>query len=109
MKAQLDLLAGIKAVDNKNVYDTYRRGDASGGSAIFGHAQIEPEIMLQDVIKMVDPEYNHKMVFFRNVFTEGMGNDVLCADVTDAALKAEKVGCRPTLAETVANCTDPTL
>ena len=27
--------------------------DANGGSAAFGHAQIEPEIMLQDVIKMV--------------------------------------------------------
>jgi len=39
----------------------------------------------QDVIKMVDPDYNHKMVFFRNLFTGGidggpaMGNDIMCA------------------------------
>jgi len=34
---------------------------------------------------MVDPDYNHKMVFFRNLFTGGidggpaMGNDIMCA------------------------------
>jgi len=107
--AQMAGLKGIKAVDDKKVYDTYRMIDANGGSAAFGHAQIEPEIMLQDVIKMVDPEYNHEMVFFRNIFTEGMGNEIACVDVTDKALKDAKVGCKPTLAETVAECKDPNL
>ena len=90
------------------VYDTYRIIDSAGGSAIFGHAQIEPDVMLQDVIKMVDPDYNHEMVFFRNLLTENMGNDVECSALTDATLKEKNVGCRPTMAEIVAQCKDVT-
>jgi len=118
-----------QAHTNKMVFDNQAILDNNKGNAIFGHAQIEPDVMLQvsfsllvvwyaipsflhtlhvihfthchssnllivypplpslsqDVIKMVDPNYNHKMVFFRNILTGGidggpdMGNDIMCA------------------------------
>ena len=109
MATVLEALKGIKAVDNKAVFDNQRILDDSGGNAIFGYASLEPDVMGRDIIKMLDPSYNHQMVFFRNLFTEGKGNDVKCADVTDAALKAAQVGCIPTAQETAAKCTNHSL
>lgn len=62
--------------------------------------------MLQDMIKILDPKYDHNLVFYRNVFTEGIGNDKKCKDLTDEALKTAEVGCRPELTEMVTKCTN---
>jgi len=107
MKALLANMTGIKAVDDKMVFDNQAKLDHNKGNAIFGHGQIEPDVMLQDIIKMIDPTYNHKQVFFRNMFTggndgkEAMGNDITCAN------KPAQAGCIPTLADTLAKCIDP--
>jgi hypothetical protein len=63
-------------------------------------------LVMQDMIKILDPKYKHDLVFYRNVFTEGMGNDKKCKDLTDEALKAAEVGCRPDLTEMMGKCTD---
>jgi len=111
MTAILADMKGIKAVDDSMAFDNQRiiysagvswDGAAKIGNAIFENAQIEPDVMLQDIIKMVDPAYNHKMVFFRNLKTEGMGNDIPCPN------KAGKAGCVMTPASLIANCTNQT-
>jgi len=95
-----------QAVTNKMVFDDQAILDNNKGNARFGHAQIEPDVMLQDFIKMLDPAYNHKMVFFRNLLSGGidggpaMGNDVMCAD------KPGQAGCIPTAADMLAKCVD---
>mmetsp|Transcript_11625 Transcript_11625/g.18525 ORF Transcript_11625/g.18525 Transcript_11625/m.18525 type:complete len:674 (+) Transcript_11625:120-2141(+) len=107
MAATLVAIADIKAVKDKMVFDTQAILDNNKGSALYGHAQLEPDVMLQDIIKMLDPTYNHKQVFFRNIMTGGinggpaMGNDVTCAD------KPGQPGCIPTAAEVLATCVDP--
>mmetsp|Transcript_11626 Transcript_11626/g.18530 ORF Transcript_11626/g.18530 Transcript_11626/m.18530 type:complete len:576 (+) Transcript_11626:120-1847(+) len=111
MQTILDAMKGIKAVDDKKVFDMQRilysagtswDGKAAVGNGAFEQGQIEPDILLQDVIKMVDPEYDHDMVFFRNVFTEGMGIDTLCKD------KPDHVGCVQDPVELIKQCTNQT-
>jgi len=116
MAAILADMKGIKAVDNKMAFDnqgilyatgTGWDGKASVGNGIFEYGQIEPDVMLQDFIKMVDPAYNHKQVFFRNLLKGGidggaaMGQDVMCAD------KPGQAGCLQSSAAILAKCTDP--
>jgi len=108
MAAVLDNIAGMKAVTDKMIFDDQGILDNNKGNARFGHGQIEPDVMLQDFIKMLDPKYDHKMVFFRNLLTGGidggpaMGNDVMCVD------KPGQAGCIPTAADMLAKCVDPT-
>jgi len=96
-------MKGIKAVDNNMAFDNNRilYSTAFGvGNGIFENGQIEPDVLLQDIIKMVDPLYNHEMVFFRNLQTEGMGTDALCPN------EPGKAGCVMSPASMIANCTN---
>lgn len=40
-------LKGIKGVDAKKVWDTYRLQDPNGGSASMEYAELEPDVMMQ--------------------------------------------------------------
>ena len=115
MQTLLSAIGGIKAVGNKRVYDTLRILDNSGRPTYLGHAQIEPNVLLQDLIMIANdvlsangdrPKYNHSLVFFRNLQTETMGNGKRCLDETNAALKLNRVGCKPIANELLAGCND---
>ena len=113
MRNLLGEIGGIAAVGNKRVYDTLRKLDNSGRPTFWGHAQIEPNVFMQDVIKIVNgvqsddgalPQYNHTLVFFRNLLKETMGDDKRCADEANANFKKDRLGCIPTAGCTFSGC-----
>jgi len=70
-------LKGIKGVDSQKVFDNQRRmAPAEGtyshsGNMVLEWGEFEPDAVLKDFIKMVDPGYDHEMVFFRNLAEHG--------------------------------------
>jgi len=96
---------GTKAHTNDQIYDIGRMPDPSGGTGYF-EASVQPEALLQDMIKAtenkrnVDTQKGHNFVFLRKMISEGVGNQVKCAD------KPTAVGCIPTVSDLAAKCSD---
>jgi len=102
-------LKGIKGVDSQKVFDNQRRmAPAEAGYSAnmqFEWGEFEPDAVLKDFIKMVDPGYDHEMVFFRNLAEHGYGTKP-CADLPDGDRKDKEIGCSGEMAKLIDKCTD---
>jgi len=102
-------LKGIKGVDSQKVFDNQRRmapvEGGHSGNLMLEWGEFEPDTLLKDFIKMVDPGYDHEMVFFRNLATHGYGTKP-CADLPDGDRKDKEIGCSGDKAKLIKKCTD---
>mmetsp|Transcript_50782 Transcript_50782/g.126420 ORF Transcript_50782/g.126420 Transcript_50782/m.126420 type:complete len:492 (+) Transcript_50782:79-1554(+) len=92
-------LSSTSAHANDQIFDIGRQATPNGGSGYF-EASVMPEMLLQDMIKATSGgQSDHQYVYLRKMISEGVGNQIKCADQPAA------VGCIPTQADLAAKCT----
>lgn len=104
-KGKVAELSGIKAVRDGNVWDNMRLLDPAGGIDYLSKTSLEPDVLLEDVLKIVYNDKSlattkHSLVFMRNAMSEGLGNKYSCKDSPD------KIGCVPDKVSISSKCTD---
>lgn len=97
-------LGGIKAVAAQQVWDLQQILQPSGGVDYLSQSVIEPDVLLEDMIKAVSGDTSqatkkHSYQFMRNTYKDGWGNMEPCT----ATLT---VGCVPKKEDLVKQCSD---
>lgn len=98
-------LSDIKAVQNKDVWDMQRSLQPSGGVDYLSSVVIEPDVLLEDMIKAISADTSsstkkHTFQFMRNTYKDGWGNKEPCTETITS-------GCLPKAMDLMKLCTDP--